>query len=397
MSRAGELSPDGGYYWDGQQWLSTLSPDHRWRWDGTKWAAIVSAPLPAPTEKPPATHEAAGFAAKGRELEQQVGAYLGANGYGIQYNVIREGRSGGRHEVDVLATKHDGILDFSVAVECKAWAQPIEKDVVAKFAYVCSDLGIGKAIVVSLNGWVIGAEQAAAQLGVELWGNDQLREKIGALSVNRLSEAGVGTSIRRARGLAMAVDQRVLNETLRSKSARLFGLASDQLQASALVWLPLQLIEFAFGYEGVFSSHLGSRRAMNIYEAIGGRWMNPLPQMDLPIDVDMAGPTIQAQVTADDVEGRIQKAIDRRFRASERSRRRFDGELSSMGVTSTARIRSVDVVSKEVVYLPALIGLFRSGGHQRLVAIEGHRGSSPGAINDSLTAAAGLVVPLLMG
>jgi hypothetical protein len=396
MIRAGEISPDGSYYWDGQQWLSTLSPDYRFRWDGTKWAAVAPAIPSAQTAKPPAAPEAAGFAAKGRELEQQIGAYLGANGYGIEYNVIREGRSGGRHEVDVLATKHDGILDFSVGVECKAWAQPIEKDVVAKFAYVCSDLGIGKAIVVSLNGWLVGAEQAAVQLGVELWGNDQLRAKIGALSVNRLSASGVGTSSRRARGLAMAVDPRVLDETLRSKGARLFGLASDELQASALVWLPLQLIEFAFGYEGVFNSHLGSRRALNIYEAIGGRWIRPLPQMDRTIDLNMTGPALQAQVTARDVEGWIQKAIDRRLRASERSRRRFDGELVSMGVTSTARIRSVDVVSQEVVYLPALIGLFRNGGHQRIVAIEGHRGSSPSAINDSLTAEAGLVVPLLM-
>ena len=31
------LSPDGMYFWDGQQWLSTLSPDGRSRWNGTAW------------------------------------------------------------------------------------------------------------------------------------------------------------------------------------------------------------------------------------------------------------------------------------------------------------------------------------------------------------------------
>jgi hypothetical protein len=48
------LSPDGMYYWDGQQWVSTLSHDGRSRWNGTAWvptgpvyaAATYSAPAP---------------------------------------------------------------------------------------------------------------------------------------------------------------------------------------------------------------------------------------------------------------------------------------------------------------------------------------------------------------
>jgi hypothetical protein len=32
-----QLSPDGMFYWDGQQWVSTLSPDGRSRWNGTTW------------------------------------------------------------------------------------------------------------------------------------------------------------------------------------------------------------------------------------------------------------------------------------------------------------------------------------------------------------------------
>jgi hypothetical protein len=41
------LSPDGMYYWDGQQWVSTLSHDGRSRWNGTSW--IPSGPVYAPT------------------------------------------------------------------------------------------------------------------------------------------------------------------------------------------------------------------------------------------------------------------------------------------------------------------------------------------------------------
>ena len=54
------LSPDGHYYWDGQQWLSTLSPDGRFRWNGSAWipTAQTAAPpfayqQPSPTQRVP--------------------------------------------------------------------------------------------------------------------------------------------------------------------------------------------------------------------------------------------------------------------------------------------------------------------------------------------------------
>jgi hypothetical protein len=36
---AGQLSPDGRWFWDGQKWITTLSPDGQFRWDGRRWAA----------------------------------------------------------------------------------------------------------------------------------------------------------------------------------------------------------------------------------------------------------------------------------------------------------------------------------------------------------------------
>lgn len=36
-SAAGQLSPDGYWWWDGSQWVSAISPDGRWRWDGQRW------------------------------------------------------------------------------------------------------------------------------------------------------------------------------------------------------------------------------------------------------------------------------------------------------------------------------------------------------------------------
>ena len=36
------------YFWDGQQWASTLSPDGRFRWNGSKWEPVPAMAYPAP-------------------------------------------------------------------------------------------------------------------------------------------------------------------------------------------------------------------------------------------------------------------------------------------------------------------------------------------------------------
>jgi hypothetical protein len=38
-----KLSADGLYYWDGQEWVSTLSADGRTRWNGTAWVPVGGA------------------------------------------------------------------------------------------------------------------------------------------------------------------------------------------------------------------------------------------------------------------------------------------------------------------------------------------------------------------
>jgi hypothetical protein len=35
-----QLSGDGLWWWNGQQWISTLSEDGRWRWDGRTWQPV---------------------------------------------------------------------------------------------------------------------------------------------------------------------------------------------------------------------------------------------------------------------------------------------------------------------------------------------------------------------
>jgi hypothetical protein len=186
-----------------------------------------------------------------------------------------------------------------------------------------------------------------------------------------------------------------MQRVLVSKGTRLLGFAKDRLEAHALLWIPLHVIDFAFGQEKVFGTHLSGRHAQNLYDAVGGRWIAPLAALGPPHEVQMSAPVLPVVVKADDIHTTIQNLIDRRLRASERSRPQINSRLTALGVPFTARIRTVDIVNCETIYLPALVGLYRNGSNQRIVAVDGYRGVSQEAINDSLTSMASKVMPYL--
>src|SRR4051794_3290909 len=123
---------------------------------------------------------------KGSALEEEIERYFKANGYVTQRNVVLRGRSGAPHEIDVLAESDDGVTVTRVAVECKAWAAVIEKDVVMKLVWEANDLAITKMVVVALGGWASGAETVAAHSSVDLWGPEELQRRLGELQVSEL-------------------------------------------------------------------------------------------------------------------------------------------------------------------------------------------------------------------
>lgn len=71
------FSPDGMYYWNGAQWVSTISPDGRYRWDGANWVPAgygYGAPLmPAP----PTRREPTSWT---RPLQYAVAGWYGITG-----------------------------------------------------------------------------------------------------------------------------------------------------------------------------------------------------------------------------------------------------------------------------------------------------------------------------
>jgi hypothetical protein len=73
------LSPDGLYYWDGQQWVSTLSHDGRTRWNGTSWVPTSGQAQVPPEYRPagPLTREPTSWT---RPLQIAVAAWYALQG-----------------------------------------------------------------------------------------------------------------------------------------------------------------------------------------------------------------------------------------------------------------------------------------------------------------------------
>lgn len=211
---------------------------------------------------------------KGHDLEAQIEQYFTAHGYETARNLMLEGRSGGRHEIDVLVKKSDGITEFSAFVECKAWNHPIEKDIVSKVNYVVRDLGLSKGIIVSLEGWRVGAEQAAKELGIDLWDGYELEKRLGQVLVAELRGAG---RRRRARGLLPVVEATQAESILNRQRSGVFG--KEEMPWLGLVWLPLYLVELQLSNteKRLFGrDHVKSTCILNAYEGFAGQWLATL-------------------------------------------------------------------------------------------------------------------------
>ena len=79
-----------------------------------------------------------------------------------------EGKSGVKHQIDVLFSFSDGIHEYKTAIECKYWNTKVNKDVIMKLIEILDDCKINKGIVVSKMGFTEDAIKFAENKGVEL-------------------------------------------------------------------------------------------------------------------------------------------------------------------------------------------------------------------------------------
>jgi hypothetical protein len=327
----------------------------------------------------------------GRQLEQRVGAFFRSNGYDARCNEILEGRSGGRHEIDVLAEKSDALTTYRVAVECKAWQQPIEKDVVSKLHYVIGDLGLNKGIIVSLAGCRSGAERTAADLGIELWGPDELRRHLGDSAVGELSVPPVGTSTLGWGYNFVALPAKAEAAIRSSGKGRLHIRTLEQLLWFGPVWIPAYAIRLTVAQPEVkrFKTRLRSSTIDNLYDGLGGRFLGRVPGPWEQVEIGSRA-SLRSSVREAKIHAALRKAHQDYSRVtSESAVQRHTANLAAHGIPTPCESFSIDETSS--VHLPFWVGVLEGNGQQRIAAVSGRTGEIAESVCQLLTANLGLL------
>lgn len=323
---------------------------------------------------------------QGRQLEQLVAEFFARNGYTTRCNQVIEGRSGGSHEIDVLAEKADALTTFRLGVECKAWQQPIEKDVVSKLHYVVGDLGLSKGIVVSLAGSRAGAEQAAAALGIDLWGPDDLRRHLGDAVVDQLGAGPAPANATQTWGLRFARASDQAERTVRSSGKGRLGLRTlERLLFFSPVWLPTYCVRVTCTEPQVkrLKTRLRSTTVDNLYEALSGSYLGRVssPWQEIEIEQRL---TLRPTYRDTKVHSALRKAFSGYERVSSPAAvDRHSKNLSNLGIRSPCASLSID--STSLVHLPFYMGVLEADGRQRVAAVAGDTGSVSESVSQVLT------------
>ena len=328
-------------------------------------------------------------AERGRRLEQHIAAYFSSYGYVVQSNQVLTGRSGGRHEIDVLAEKTDPLTSFRIAVECKAWSHPIEKDVVSKLHYVMTDLGIHKGVVVSLAGVRTGAQTAAAELGIDVWGPDELRRHLGE-SVFADVAGGAppprGGSGRMAYGWPFGADASHAHEAIRREGKGRLGLRTlENTTWFAPIWVPAYLLRLTVAQPHTkrLRQQITSVVLDNAYEALGGGYIGSISSgpVELPLADVVA---IKPKCRETQVHGSLRKAVEARQKVTSTAAvERHNANLRRLGLPVPCQTLSIDQTI--LVHLPAYAGLLQTTGQDRMVAVDGITGMVDPRLSQALT------------
>lgn len=322
-------------------------------------------------------------AQRGRALEQQIAGYFAAHGYHVETNRVLVGRSGGRHEVDVLAEKSDALTSFRIAVECKAWSSPIEKDVVSKLHYVMNDLGLHKGVIISLAGTRSGADTAAQSLGIDVWGPDELRHHLGETvfaDVAGPAPSGGGPG-RLITGWPFRADPNRARQLTAEAGKGRFGLRSlETLTWFAPLWVPAYLLYLTVAQPsgGRLRNRVTSNSVVNVYDGLEGGFIHRASGP--PVELAAGDATVLKSVRREtQIHGPLRKAVEARQKVtSDAAIERHNATLTGLGLP--VPIHSVSIDHTSLVHLPVYVGLLQRE-QDRIVAIDG----GSGTVNEQLS------------
>ncbi len=103
------------------------------------------------------------------ESKSKLIKYLKRSGYEVKENTSLKGRSGAEHEIDILATKDDGIVTHHIAIGIEVAAEPIGLDKVFDFDDKAYDIGILDKALIAVPGLAPEAKQFAQRQRIKVF------------------------------------------------------------------------------------------------------------------------------------------------------------------------------------------------------------------------------------
>lgn len=301
---------------------------------------------------------------KGTELEQRIADVFSANGYRVQTNVVREGRSGASHEIDVLAEKTDDLLTLSVAVECKAWNNPIEKDVIAKFDFARRDLGLGHALVVSLNGARAGAVDTARELGVIVWGPDEIQAHVGRSAVTGLQNRPKVEEVGFPRRLA---DDEASALIAKATAGRL-GIGKEEIVWESNAWIPVALTQLTLRKYGPLQRKMATTQAWAVYDLVGGVLVARLDSEPERTPVAMDGPRLEQLLKLTEPGTSLERIIAKWDKATgEATIQKYRTEMDRLGIPA---MHTATVGTSTSFLYPVRLAIARRNTSERVVVVD---------------------------
>jgi len=108
------------------------------------------------------------------DSKSQLSEYLKKRGYRVRENAEVKGRSGATHNIDLLATKDEGIITHRIAIGIRAAEKPMGLDRVFDFDDSAYDAGIMDKVLIAVPGLTDEASQFAKRQGIRVFEVKQL-------------------------------------------------------------------------------------------------------------------------------------------------------------------------------------------------------------------------------
>jgi hypothetical protein len=315
-------------------------------------------------------------------FEHVIDALFRAHGYRTSTNTIVVGRSGARHEIDILASRQEDLLETRVGVECKNWSQPIDTAVVARARLVRDDLGLGQMVIACPAGATPAARTTAAEAGIAIWDRTELEQRLGTAAVSALGaapSAGTRRGVARHTGTAAAI------ATVQGATRGMLGIGRGRILGSADAWLRLVEVRFGCGDRGGMRKRLRVRPLFVLYEPLGGTALWSMPARTVPDPgIDDDAPTLPGPATPQTIRTTLERTIDRQgLLIQDAARERHDLTRHELGIP-VAEVVTVDEVA--TIDWPVHIAVVDQRTGTRAVVVDAAGGRIDETLGDCCTA-----------